>query len=58
MVGTPLNANTDYSVSPLDVATLQDLGYQTKSTPLLGESGFLRAKPIPHNILLAMFGKI
>src|SRR5262249_857422 len=50
MVGTPLNANTDYSVSPLDVATLQDLGYQTKPTPLLGESGFLRAKPIPHNI--------
>ena len=36
MVGQALNPDTNYSISPLDVATLQDLGYQTKEPIPLG----------------------
>ena len=36
MFGPGLDSDTNYSVSPLDVATLQDLGYQTKEPIPLG----------------------
>ena len=48
MVGQALNPDTNYSISPLDVATLQDLGYQTKEPP--DTLGFLTKRHFPHNI--------
>jgi hypothetical protein len=49
MYGGALNTDTNYSISPLDVATLQDLGYQTKG-PIPNDTNVLISHPTPFDI--------